>query len=85
MPPGTPPSCPRAPELSAVAPTVEASDTHGPAHRVVRIYSTDWLSPTVVRAEVVRMTGWSDHDTPVVTYDLGLVIEIQGTLFGLAA
>lgn len=76
---------PDGPGLAAVAPTVDSSDTHGPAHRVDRVYTTDFLLPAVVHAEVVDMKDLSDHHTVVVTYDLDAVIEIYLDRFGPAA
>lgn len=76
---------PDGPGLAAVAPTVDASDTHGPAHRVDRVYTADFLLPAVVHAEVVDMKDLSDHHTVVVTYDLDAVIEIYLDRFGPAA
>ncbi|QYX82790.1 hypothetical protein K1J60_06375 [Streptomyces akebiae] len=74
---------PGGPGLSAVAPTVDASDTHGPAHRVDRVCTTDWLLPAVVNVEVIDMTGLSDHHTVVVTYDLATVIDLYRARFAL--
>ncbi|MDQ0773015.1 hypothetical protein QF026_001481 [Streptomyces aurantiacus] len=76
---------PHGPGLAAVTPTVDASDTHGPAHRVDLVYATDFLLPAVVHVEVIDMKGLSDHHTVVVTYDLDLVIDIYRDRFGLAA
>lgn len=76
---------PGGPGLAAVAPTVDACDTHGPAHRVDRIYTTSWLLPAVVEVEVVDMTGLSDHHTVVVTYDLDTVIDLYRARFALTA
>ncbi|WP_216586434.1 hypothetical protein [Streptomyces brasiliscabiei] len=76
---------PGGPGLAAVAPTVDACDTHGPAHRVDRIYTTSWLLPAVVDVEVVDMTGLSDHHTVVVTYDLDTVIDLYHARFALTA
>lgn len=76
---------PDGPGLAAVAPTVDAWDTHGPAHRVDRVYTADFLLPAVVHAEVVDMKDLSDHHTVVVTYDLDTVIEIYRDRFGPAA
>ncbi|WP_411150105.1 hypothetical protein [Streptomyces sp. A30] len=76
---------PDGPGLAAVAPTVDASDTHGPAHRVDRVYATNFLLPAVAHVEVVDMKGLSDHHTVVVTYDLDMVIEVYRDRFGLAA
>jgi hypothetical protein len=59
--------------------------THGPAHRVDRVYSTSWLLPAVVDVEVVDMTGQSDHHTVVVTYDLDTVIDLYRARFALTA
>ncbi|GAA0351939.1 hypothetical protein GCM10009540_85280 [Streptomyces turgidiscabies] len=75
---------PGGPGLAAVAPTVDASESHGPAHRVDRVVTTDFLLPAVVRVEVVDMKGLSDHHTVVVTYDLDAVVEIYRARFGLA-
>ncbi|MCT9075309.1 hypothetical protein [Streptomyces fulvoviolaceus] len=74
---------PGGPGLAAVAATVDECDTHGPAHRVDRVCSTDWLLPAVVHVEVVDMTGLSDHHTVVVTYDLDTVIDLYRARFAL--
>jgi hypothetical protein len=50
----------------AVAPTMEASSTHGPRARVDRFYVSEELLPAVERVEVVEMHGLSDHHTVVV-------------------
>ncbi|MFF0125848.1 hypothetical protein ACFYTG_09015 [Streptomyces mirabilis] len=71
------------PGLAAVAPTVDACDTHGPAHRVDRVYTTSWLLPAVVDVEVVDMTDQSDHHTVVVTYDLDTDIDLYRARFAL--
>ncbi|MEV5998867.1 hypothetical protein AB0M25_06165 [Streptomyces griseomycini] len=73
---------PGGPGLAAVAPTVDGCDTHGPAHRVDRVYATDWLLPAVVEVEVVDMTGLSDHHTLGVTYDLDTLIALSRARFG---
>lgn len=74
---------PGGPGLAAVAPTVDECETHGPAHRVDRVCTTDWLLPAVVNVEVVDMTGLSDHHTMVVTYDLDTVIDLYRARFAL--
>ncbi|MFE9449628.1 hypothetical protein [Streptomyces sp. NPDC006739] len=74
---------PGGPGLAAVAPTVDACDTHGPAHRVDRIYTTNWLLPAVVDVQVVDMTGLSDHHAVVVTYSLDTVIDLYRARFAL--
>lgn len=76
---------PGGPGLSAVAPTVEASASHGPAHRVDRIYTTNWLLPAVVNVEVVEMTDYSDHHILVVTYDLDALVTLSRARFALTA
>ncbi|MER7933013.1 MULTISPECIES: hypothetical protein [unclassified Streptomyces] len=74
---------PNGPGLAAVAPTIDRSDTHGPAHRVDRVCTTSWLLPAVVGVEVVGMEGLSDHHTVVVTYDLDTVVDLYRARFGL--
>ncbi|WP_340375701.1 hypothetical protein U5640_11520 [Streptomyces sp. SS7] len=76
---------PNGPGLAAVAPTVPASDTHGPAHRVDHIHATNFLLPAVVHTEVIEMKGKSDHDTVVTVFDLDVVIEICRNQTPLAA
>lgn len=62
--------------LAAVAPTVDASATHGPAHRTDRIYTSTILLPALVAVEVIDMKGLSDHHTVVATYDLDTIVDI---------
>ncbi|MEU9168535.1 hypothetical protein AB0D34_12185 [Streptomyces sp. NPDC048420] len=76
---------PGGPGLAAVAPTVDECDTHGPAHRVDRVCTTDWLLPAVVHVEVADMKGLSDHHTVVVTYDLDMVVDLYRARFALTA
>ncbi|MEV0934291.1 hypothetical protein ACIBMX_10885 [Streptomyces phaeochromogenes] len=69
--------------LTAVAPTVDTSKTHGPAHRVDVIFASRMLLPAVVNVEVIEMTGLSDHHTVLATYDLDTVSEIYCDHFDL--
>ncbi|WP_326595951.1 hypothetical protein [Streptomyces sp. NBC_01803] len=52
-------------DKEALAPTVAASPTHGPARRCDAIYLSDALAPAVADYTVIDMTGpgLSDHDT----------------------
>lgn len=61
---------------SAVAPTVDACDTHGPSARIDRIYASKQLLPAVREVEVVDMTGLSDHHTVVVRLDRNTLADI---------
>lgn len=61
---------------SAVAPTVDACDTHGPDARIDRIYASKQLLPAVREVEVVDMKGLSDHHTVVVRLDRDTLTEI---------
>lgn len=76
---------PNGPGLAAVAPTVDAWETHGPAHRVDRIFTASRFLNAVVHAEVVNMADLSDHHTLAVTYDLDGFIEIYRDAYALAA
>ncbi|GAV38293.1 hypothetical protein [Streptomyces acidiscabies] len=76
---------PDGPGSAAVAPTVDASDTHGPAHRVDFLLTTDWLLPAVLDVEVIDMKGFSDHHTVVATYDLDALIDVYAARFAQAA
>ncbi|MDX2757319.1 hypothetical protein [Streptomyces europaeiscabiei] len=71
--------------LAAVAPTVDASPTHGPAHRVDLIFTSRILLPAVVSVEVVDMKGLSDHHTVLATYDRDQLVEIYRQHFPAAA
>jgi hypothetical protein len=54
---------------AAVAPTVDACDTHGPDSRIDRIYASKELLPAVRAVEVIDMKGLSDHHAVVVRLD----------------
>ena len=69
------------PAAAAVAPTVDAWDTHGPAHRVDFIFTTDWLLPAVLDVEVIDMKSSSDHHTVVATYDLDTLVDLYLTRY----
>lgn len=56
-------------DTSAVAPTVDAYDTHGPSSRIDRIYASQQLLPAVRKVKVHGMKGLSDHHTVVVSLD----------------
>ncbi|MGW4735204.1 hypothetical protein ACWEQC_39705 [Streptomyces shenzhenensis] len=71
--------------LAAVAPTVDASVTHGPANRPDRIYTSKLLLPAVVKVEVIEMKGLSDHDIVVATCDLDIIVDICRSQPPLAA
>lgn len=75
---------PNGPGLAAVAPTVDAWETHGPAHRVDKIYTASRFLDAIVHAEVVNMADLSDHHTLAVTYDLDGLIEIYRDVYALA-
>ncbi|CBG70317.1 hypothetical protein SCAB_32151 [Streptomyces scabiei 87.22] len=76
---------PGGPGLRAVAPTVDASPTHGPAHRVDRIYTSRMLLPAVINAEVIDMKGLSDHHTVMVAFDRDVIVDIHRTTFATTA
>ncbi|HWU11128.1 MAG TPA: endonuclease/exonuclease/phosphatase family protein [Streptomyces sp.] len=61
---------------AAVAPTVDACDTHGPDARIDRIYASPELLPAVREVEVVDMTGLSDHHAVVVRLDRDTLTDI---------
>jgi hypothetical protein len=61
---------------TAVAPTVDAYDTHGPDSRIDRIYASKELLPAVRAVEVIDMTGLSDHHTVVVRLDRDTLADI---------
>ncbi|MGW2652156.1 endonuclease/exonuclease/phosphatase family protein [Streptomyces sp. NPDC001478] len=63
-------------DTSAVAPTVDACDTHGPDARIDRIYASERLLPAVRKVQVVDMTGLSDHHTVVVSLDRDTLAHI---------
>ncbi|MGW0708925.1 hypothetical protein ACWD4G_23750 [Streptomyces sp. NPDC002643] len=71
--------------LAAVAPTVDASPTHGPAHRVDLIFTSRIFLPAVVSVEVIDMKGLSDHHTVLATYDRDRLVEIYRQHFPAAA
>ncbi|TQE25372.1 hypothetical protein Sipo7851_34765 [Streptomyces ipomoeae] len=71
--------------LAAVAPTVDASPTHGPAHRVDLIFTSRMFLPAVVSVEVIDMKGLSDHHTVLATYDLDQLVELYRQHFPSAA
>ncbi|MEV4997043.1 endonuclease/exonuclease/phosphatase family protein [Streptomyces niveus] len=56
-------------DKTAVAPTVDACDTHGPDARIDRIYASTLLLAAVTQANVIDMTGLSDHHTLRVRLD----------------
>ncbi|MEU5698586.1 hypothetical protein [Streptomyces aurantiacus] len=62
--------------LAAVAPTVDASRTHGPAHRVDFVFTSRMLLPALIKVEVIEMKGLSDHNTVLATYNLDQIIEL---------
>lgn len=72
-------------DATPVAPTVDASETHGPAHRVDRIYTGSLLLPALVSVEVVDMKGLSDHHTVAAVYDLDLLVEVYHSHYELTA
>lgn len=76
---------PDGPGLAAVAPTVDAWDTHGPAHRVDVIFTSEWLLPAVLDVEVIDMKGLSDHHTVVATYDLDILTDLYHARYARAA
>lgn len=59
----------------AVAPTVDACDTHGPDSRIDAIYGSQILTPAVTHVEVVNMKGLSDHHTVLVRLDLDVFAD----------
>ncbi|MEU1076223.1 MULTISPECIES: endonuclease/exonuclease/phosphatase family protein [unclassified Streptomyces] len=61
---------------AAVAPTVDACDTHGPDARIDRIYASAELLPAVREVEAIDMTGLSDHHTVVVRLDRDTLTDI---------
>ncbi|MFJ4623675.1 endonuclease/exonuclease/phosphatase family protein [Streptomyces sp. NPDC088812] len=61
---------------TAVAPTVDACDTHGPDARIDRIYASTELLPAIREVEVIDMTGLSDHHTVVVRLDRHTLTDI---------
>ncbi|ARQ67743.1 hypothetical protein [Streptomyces marincola] len=60
----------------ALAPTVEASPTHGPATRIDALYTSHFLTPAVLDVEVIDMKGLSDHHTVLARLDRTLLIDI---------
>lgn len=68
---------PGGPGLRAVAPTVDASATHGPAHRVDRIFTSRMLLAAVVNVEVIDMKGLSDHHTVLAAFDHDVIVDIH--------
>jgi endonuclease/exonuclease/phosphatase family metal-dependent hydrolase len=71
----------------AVAPTVDATATHGPATRIDAIYESAMLQPAVIDAEVIDMAGLSDHHTVRVRLDSDVLADIlrQAAQVDLAA
>ncbi|MGZ2358548.1 endonuclease/exonuclease/phosphatase family protein [Streptomyces sp. 372A] len=63
-------------DTSAVAPTVDAYDTHGPDARIDRIYASAEVLPAVREVEVVDMKGLSDHHTVVLRLDRDILTDI---------
>ncbi len=63
-------------DTSAVAPTVDACDTHGPDSRIDRIYASKELLPAVRAVEVIDMKGLSDHHTVMVRLDRNTLTDI---------
>lgn len=61
---------------AAVAPTVDAYETHGPDSRIDRIYASKELLPAVRAVEVIDMKGLSDHHTVVVRLDRDTLTDI---------
>ncbi|MFF8535888.1 endonuclease/exonuclease/phosphatase family protein [Streptomyces sp. NPDC015532] len=61
---------------TAVAPTVDAYDTHGPDARIDRIYASKELLPAVCEVEVIDMRDLSDHHTVVVRLDRDTLTDI---------
>ncbi|WNI20072.1 endonuclease/exonuclease/phosphatase family protein [Actinacidiphila sp. ITFR-21] len=61
---------------AAVAPTVDAYDTHGPDSRIDRIYASKELLPAVRAVEVIDMKGLSDHHTVMVRLDRDTLTDI---------
>jgi hypothetical protein len=61
---------------AALAPTVDAYDTHGPDSRIDRIYASKQLLPAVREVEVINMKGLSDHHTVVVRLDRDTLTDI---------
>ncbi|MCX4573497.1 MULTISPECIES: exonuclease/endonuclease/phosphatase family protein [Streptomyces] len=61
---------------AAVAPTVDAYETHGPDSRIDRIYASKQLLPAVREVEVINMKGLSDHHTVVVRLDRDTLTNI---------
>jgi endonuclease/exonuclease/phosphatase family metal-dependent hydrolase len=70
-----------------VAPTVNASATHGPATRIDAIYGSAMFQPAVIGAEVIDMTGLSDHHTVLIRLDSDVLADIlrQAAQLDLAA
>lgn len=62
--------------IAAVAPTVDAYDTHGPESRIDRIYASKQLLAAVREVEVINMKGLSDHHTVVVRLDRDTLTDI---------
>ncbi|MDT0307286.1 hypothetical protein RM780_09955 [Streptomyces sp. DSM 44917] len=71
----------------ALAATMPASETHGPATRIDRVYLSCVLLPAVHQIEVIDVGDLSDHHTVVLTLDLGVLRDILNdlALFTLAA
>lgn len=61
---------------TAVAPTVDAYDTHGPDSRIDRIYASKELLAAVRDIDVIDMKGLSDHHTVVVRLDRDTLTDI---------
>ncbi|MFD7898994.1 endonuclease/exonuclease/phosphatase family protein [Streptomyces sp. NPDC059743] len=72
-------------DTSAVAPTVDACDTHGPDARIDRIYVSKELLPAVRAVEVIDTKGLSDHHTVLLRLDRDTLTDILNNPISRAA
>ncbi|WP_165956090.1 hypothetical protein [Streptomyces hainanensis] len=63
-----------------LAPTMDASTTHGPQTRIDRIYLSTALLPAVIDVEVINMRGLSDHHTVVASLDRAVLVSLLADL-----
>lgn len=61
---------------AGLAPTMQATTTHGPATRVDWVCASRPLLPAAAACEVVDADGDSDHDYVVVSWHLDTLIDI---------
>jgi endonuclease/exonuclease/phosphatase family metal-dependent hydrolase len=65
-------------DTGAVARTVNASDTQGPASRIDRVYATVHFLPAVLAVDVIEVDpDISDHHAVRVTFDGDTLADVQ--------